>query len=232
MYWFQETLFHNGGEEWLGGYYEKLTNVILRAVERDLQDTHYLEKFKAFSERKALFEKVRYFTEKDDMRVINHGDSWAANFMFDATGALVKAIDFQITRNASLMLDLSTVIFACTTDEHRNNVGGVKGILHIYHDEICNTMTALGVAEPHVAEIPFERIHTMWRELGAFGLGNSIELVPLSMQEKDDFSDMDDAKGEEASTLEDMSHFAEITAPEKIKRLVDMIKLAVDDGLI
>lgn len=201
-------------------------------MERELQDTHYLEKFKAFSETKALFEKVRMFTMKDELRVICHGDSWTANFMFDTTGALVKAIDFQITRHSSLMLDLSTVIFACTTDEHRNNVGGVKGILRIYHDEICKSMTALGVAEPHVAEISFERIHTMWRELGAFGLGNSIELVPLSMQEKDDFADMDNAKGEEASTLEDMNTFTEITAPEKVKRLVDMIKLAVDDGLI
>jgi hypothetical protein len=152
--------------------------------------------------------------------------------MFDKTGALAKAIDFQIYRNASLMLDLSTVIFACTTDEHRNNIGGVKGILHIYHDEICKIMAALGVAEPHIAEISFERLQSMWKELGAFGLGSAIELVPISMQDKDDVADMDNVAGEEASTLEDLTSFKEITAPEQVKRLVDMIKLAVDEGLI
>ncbi|XP_059472048.1 uncharacterized protein LOC132194648 [Neocloeon triangulifer] len=226
----KEGVYNENGDDWIGNYMENLGQLIERAVQPELGDTHYLERFKKFSERKHMFALMQEYVAADELRVVNHGDSWAANFMFDKTGAIAKAIDFQITRHSSLMMDVSTVIFACTTDEHRNNLGGVKGILRIYHDEVLKVFEALNVDFPE--DFSMERLLKLWPKLGAFGLSLSIELVPVSMQDQDEVKDLDDTGEKEASTLEDMTHFEEITKPEQVKRLVDMIKLAVDDGVI
>ncbi|CAB3360780.1 Hypothetical predicted protein [Cloeon dipterum] len=225
-----ESLFNENGEAWLGNYWENLAHLVARAVEPELADTHYLERFKKFSERKHLFAVMQEYVAVDELRIINHGDSWATNFMFDATGAIAKAIDFQITRFASLMTDLSTIIFACTTEEHRNNIGGVRGILRIYHEEVLTVFEALDIDFPE--EFSYDRLQRLWVKLGGFGLALSIELVPISMQDKDEVKDLDNIEETEATTLEEMTHFEEITKPEQVKRLVDMIKLAVDHGCI
>jgi hypothetical protein len=224
-----ETLFHRTDGLWTDRYLAMIVKYFKSAVKSELENTKYLEQFEKFTKPEIFFPKIFYTVEtRDSKSVINHGDIWVTNFMFKDLAA--KAIDFQLVRYGSLVLDLSTLIFSCTDLEQRNKLGGIEGILALYQRELNCVVTSLGA--PEEAGMSMEELLTAWRQFGAHGFGYSIELVQVSLIEDTDIEDLDRFDDDQTLTLADILSFTEIKTTEGRKRLVNLLKCAVDEGLI
>ncbi|XP_059486948.1 uncharacterized protein LOC132203299 [Neocloeon triangulifer] len=203
-------------------YMFKIYNVWLRAVQDELEGTDVLEKLKAFGKNEhVLFEKICNSVQALTPSVINHGDAWSTNFLF--SGDKPMMIDFQMARYCSPMADLSTFIFACTTEEQRNSAGGMDEILDNYYEVLCDSVNKLGVAK---CPLTREQLQEHWRVNGLNGFAAALELVPFSMVESEDVQDIDRMEGEEPVDLVELTQFKDITDPAGKKRLVDLTRLA------
>lgn len=224
-----ENLFNRERVMWTERYIAMLAKYFTLAVEDELKNTKYVEKLKEFTTPENFYKSIYFTVEtKEKKSVINHGDTWITNFMFK--DAVIKMIDFQLIRYGSPVLDLSTVIFACTNAEAREKLGGASGILALYQGELNRTVSLLRA--PVEAGLTLEELSTMWRKFGAHGFGFTLELVQLSLIDAEEVGDLDRFEGEEAVTLADITPFTEIKSQEGKKRLADILKLAVDEGII
>lgn len=77
--------------------------------------------------------------------VICAGDCWAPNFLVRDIGQNQKEallLDFQLARTASLVTDLSFLIYSCTLKPFREQ--HFDDILKMYHSLLSNAIKALG----------------------------------------------------------------------------------------
>ncbi|XP_065349049.1 uncharacterized protein LOC135945348 [Cloeon dipterum] len=219
-----EPWFAREFSSFYAGYLYKLFGLWHRAVHDQLKGTHYLSRF----ERLGANQKVFFDNLCDSLRllqpaVINHGDAWSTNFMFK--GHQVMMIDFQLVRYCSAMTDLSMFIFNCTTEEQRAAAGGTEAILKEYYQVLCGAVAQLGLPE---CPLSWQQLMEQWCVNGLLGFGGCLELVPLSLVESEDVQDLDRVEGNEPIPLDELTQFSELTKPEHKKRLVDLIRLAVD----
>lgn len=67
-------------------------------------------------------------------RVILHGDTWPNNFMFDSEdSSKCLVLDFQVTRYANRMFDITQLVYCSTTPAIR--IKEEVGVIEAYHDE-------------------------------------------------------------------------------------------------
>jgi hypothetical protein len=127
------------------------------------------------------------------------------------------------------MIDISVLVFNCLTSQQRADIGGVSEILATYHRELTLALAELDASH---SGISLAQLHEHWRTAGVVGFCYALELVPLSMVEQSDVVDLDRVEGEDAILLEDLFKFKDITDPQGKSRLVDLVKLVVDEGMI
>jgi hypothetical protein len=229
----KEPYFSPDQEKRIGQYSYNLARLYYRAVEDELKNTEYLIKYENFIKNKEiLYKNQMKLVEIKEPAVLTHSDIWLTNVMYKNINneIHIKIIDHQMTRYGSPIIDISSLVFNCLTSQQRNNMGGVTNILQIYHTELENAMKQLGA--PQNAIISLQELFEHWKSVGAIGFVYAMELVPLSLVECDQVQDLDRVEGENAIPLEDLTQFSDITDIQGKKRLVDLLKLAVDEGMI
>lgn len=157
------------------------------------------------TEEKALMAKLKgvvidhylHCVNTDKMEqyaVIGHGDCWIHNAMFTHEGndptkkpLDIRIIDWQMSRYASPVLDLSYFLSICTDDklraEHYNE------LLEIYYESLCKYLKQLG-GDPE-RQYPREIYEKQWREYGRFGLLMGFMSVPMVCTPTEELPDME-----------------------------------------
>lgn len=77
--------------------------------------------------------------------MISAGDCWAPNFLIRDIGQNQKEalmLDFQLARCSSPVLDLSLLVYCCTSKPFRDQY--FDDILKIYHTELSSAIKSLG----------------------------------------------------------------------------------------
>ncbi|XP_063932766.1 uncharacterized protein LOC135144644 isoform X2 [Zophobas morio] len=101
------------------------------------------------------------------LKVILHGDCWNNNFMFlHKTGEekiplKVAFLDWQVSRFASPIVDLSYFLFACLSKE---DLEELDVILVLYHTTFVNHLVQLGIEKPDTL-YPFDQFLGEWNHL-------------------------------------------------------------------
>lgn len=95
----------------------------------------------------ALFDKCTELCKRTDAptSVVIEGDCWAPNFLIrDIRQSQKQALmlDFQLSRCASPIIDLSFLIYACTLKSFRDQY--FDELLKMYHSELSNAIKLLG----------------------------------------------------------------------------------------
>lgn len=124
-----ELYYHHRLWGWYERFWKRISGLAIDAVEKEYPDSIYVEKIKKFAVPERYMDMVAAATGTGENGVISHGDSWTNNFLYkyvDGRPADAKIIDFQLTRCASPVLDISFMIYACTSQDLREK----------YYDEL------------------------------------------------------------------------------------------------
>lgn len=162
---------------------------------------------------------------------ITHGDTWTNNLLFKHSKAGVPErtclLDFQLTRYSSPVLDIVYLVYCCTCREMRDQ--HLDGLLREYHDMLAAHLKALG---SDVRDLyPWETFQTQLRERAQFGLGMALMTVPMFLADAEELPDLD-AQFESGKEMTDMFEFESKSAPERNKRLSDILQEMIDRGLL
>jgi thiamine kinase-like enzyme len=164
-------------------------------------DEKIVSKWRSFKDQ---IETVVGTTYLEAFKVIIHGDCWNNNFMHKFENENTKAplkvamLDWQVSRYASPISDLSYFLFACISKEDIENL---DDILSTYHSTFTNYLRDLGVEDPNVL-YPFHQFLDDWKLYCKFGILMSSLLMKVCSTEKDEVVDIT----ESAESGKDFSH--------------------------
>nr|CAI5850183.1 unnamed protein product [Callosobruchus analis] len=136
--------------------------------------------------------------EKNEEKVINHGDCWNNNFMFKYKDAnkdcpsSVMILDWQISTLRSPAFDLAYFLYATST----NYPGRFLDLLKEYHNHLTDFLVQLGSC-PDL--LTFESLLKHWKKWSYYG----VTFVPFVLR----FSYVDDAVLPDFSTSTDQDDF-------------------------
>ncbi|EFA06720.1 hypothetical protein TcasGA2_TC009651 [Tribolium castaneum] len=124
----------------------------------------------------------------EGFKVITHGDCWNNNFLFfydeNDNPIKVSIIDWQISRLASPILDLSHFIFSCTSE---NDLDDLTKILEHYHKCFTSFLAQLGSSE---SLYPKNQFFDDWANLSKFGIMFSSIVMKVCTAEKEEAPDL------------------------------------------
>lgn len=123
--------------------------------------------------------------------VVNHGDCWTNNYLFQYTKSGVPKnivlIDWQISRYCSPVVDLVYFIFICT--DHKMRVKHYDELLSIYHHSLKELLDHLG--GDTVTQFPFTALLRHLKKYGKFGVLVATFVLPMLQTKNDELMDMD-----------------------------------------
>lgn len=186
-----ETYYAPEYETWYAGFWEKLCACAIDAVKKEFPGTIYENKIKEFAQHKTFQLMCNATNDNTAVRVISHGDSWTPNFLFnvneDETSIKTKILDFQLARSASPVLDVSFFIYTTTSEKLRQDhyTNGLK----YYHSIFSKQVSEMGCDPQKVYS--FETFMSEVKKYSYFGLGFSLESIPVIVLEPDDAFQMD-----------------------------------------
>ncbi|KAK5643701.1 hypothetical protein RI129_007546 [Pyrocoelia pectoralis] len=224
-----ETYFCEKYRNWYSNFQtNNLFPVLCDAIKQQLPES-YLKRFKEVTKDDFFGKLITSCEKRGPLAVITHGDAWAPNFLWKyENDNLIDAIviDFQLARYASLGLDITFFLYACTEQSLRLKYWDV--LIEDYHKTFTSTLKELG-SNPELLTL-----HDLKEEIkssGLFGVGMSMEALAMSLLGDDDVADLEGIEGEEVS-LESVWILPLFKDVKKQQRLANMIKHAVDNNFI
>ncbi|KAF5285490.1 hypothetical protein FQR65_LT13235 [Abscondita terminalis] len=220
---------------WLRDWYCNFQNnnllpVAYDAVAKQLPDI-YLERLKNCTCNDFYGKLVDYTAVKGRLAVVTHGDAWAPNFLFkyDENDILQDAvmIDFQMSRYASLALDLTFFLYSCTEESLRIKFWDT--LIEDYHKTFISTLEKLG-SSPEL--LTLDDLRSEIKTCALFGVGMSLEAVPMAMLEDGEVANLNDISDTEHVSLEKVLIVRPFKSEKKRQRIADIIKHAVDNDFI
>ncbi|XP_008195690.1 uncharacterized protein LOC103313645 [Tribolium castaneum] len=127
----------------------------------------------------------------DPYAIILHGDCWNNNFMFkykdDEKMQLSEVcfLDFQLSRLASPVYDLSYFLFCCLSEKEAENF---DEIIDVYYESFCSFVKKLGSDPDKV--FPYEELLNQWKKFSLFGLVMMPNILRACVQDKDEVKDL------------------------------------------
>lgn len=123
---------------------ERLVRIAKNALAMEYPGSEAEKKYNSYKFGE-LYEKAAEFCNRKyhETSVVIQGDCWVPNFMTrKTTENEALMLDFQLARCASPVLDISTLIYACTDKIVWKTQ--FDELLKFYHDELCKTIRLLG----------------------------------------------------------------------------------------
>ncbi|XP_014483034.1 PREDICTED: uncharacterized protein LOC106748726 [Dinoponera quadriceps] len=225
-----------GKDYWDGfkNYHKNLLDVARHALNSEYPGSEAERCFNSYRFG-ALYDKCAELCGRKNAptSVVCEGDCWPPNFLVrDVGGAGLKEalmLDFQISRCASPVTDLSFLIYSCTDKTFRDQ--HFDDMLKIYHSELSDGVKSLGSDPERV--YPWNLFLKEVKEQFFFGLFASLEIIPLSLLEVSPSIDLDDKfLDDEDVDLSEAVKFFNIETASGRRRLADMIVHAVDCGFL
>jgi len=227
----QEVYFAEKYREWYAKFQANVKNVAKDAVRKELSQI-YVDKLNNVFDNDLYGEMCKSCCERGPLAVFTHGDPWIPNFLlqYDETHSHLEdvvIIDFQLTRCCSLSLDILFFIYTCTDssflDEHFDE------IIECYQKTFAAFLRELGSKEDLLT---LDILKADLKKHGAFGIGIGTEAIIISVLEDDEISDFDEIEGEEAVPLDTVWLVKNLTSKDKRQRVANIVKHAVDAGII
>lgn len=226
----EEQYYHERLWGWYQRFWARLCRVAIDAVEKEYPNSIYLEKLKSFAVP-ATFERACKAVKDTENGVISHGDSWTNNFLYKYVNGRIpsdaKMIDFQLTRCASPVLDISFFIYACTMKPLRDS--HYEYLLKYYYELLAKQIRELG-SEPETL-YSWNTFMEEVKNYSFFGLAFSFESIPFIILDPEDAFNME-MKGDKKLNIEEVWPVPPIKTKEGRLREADNIVHAVDNGYI
>lgn len=170
--------------------------------------------------------------------MISHGDCWIMNFLVhqandynekaESPESYLKIIDFQLVRHASLALDLSFLIYSCTSQTLREG-HYMKSMLKTYHEAVTEILSDFGIKNTDEV-ISWQDLLDEMEQFARYGCGMGIESLPMSLLESDEVSDLDEIGDQ--TKLDDVWNLKPFKEADKQQRIADIFKHAIDFNYI
>lgn len=146
----EETYYAHRLRPWYNDFINVQIEVALDAVAKIYGGTEIEERAKKFLSDGSLYEKMIKLTHtRNRFSVIGHGDCWTPNFLIHSTkldgrdvAVKAKMIDFQLSRFASPVIDISFFIYSCTTEELRAQY--YDDLIQTYHTSLTELIKDFG----------------------------------------------------------------------------------------
>jgi thiamine kinase-like enzyme len=193
-------------------------------------DENILSKWRSFKDQ---IETVVGTTYSEGFKVIIHGDCWNNNFMHKFENETTKEplkvamLDWQVSRYASPIADLSYFLFTCISKEDIENL---DEILSTYYSSFTNYLRNLGVEDPDVL-YPFHQFLDEWKLYCKYGILMSSFLMKICSTEKDEVVDITESVDSGKDFFDTFSGGIRNTELYK-KRMRHIIEYAVKHDLI
>ncbi|KAF4533014.1 hypothetical protein B566_EDAN000705 [Ephemera danica] len=175
----QETVFCKAEEKYAKTE-EACENALLMLMRR-YPESEYVDVLKEFT-RNFFVNMTKLVSSDSRLRVINHGNCWANNLMFQydelqGRPVHVRWFDFQLSRYASAACDLSYFIYNCTTQTTRDEQW--EELMTAYLAEFNETLALVHLP---LSQISRGQLDEEMANFAAFGVGMAILLQqPLAV---------------------------------------------------
>lgn len=184
-----ETYYDDILWDWYEKFWERLCYVAIDAVEKEFPGSIYLDKIKEFAVPERYKDMIKA-AKTYETGVISHGDCWTNNFLYkyvDNKPVDAKLIDFQLSRCASPILDISFFIYACTTQELR--LKHYDELMEYYYSVLSKQIKEMGSDPGKVYS--YELFMDEVKKYSFFGLAFSFESTPFIVLAPEDAVNME-----------------------------------------
>lgn len=225
-----ETYYHERLWDWYSKFWDRLRFIAIDAVEKEYPNSIYSEKVKEFAVPEIYKKMVDAATNTLDTGVISHGDCWTNNFLYKYVNSRpvdAKIIDFQLTRCASPVLDVSFFVYACTTRELRDK--HYDELIDYYYDVLSQEIRSLGSDPDKI--YPKSLFMEEIKKYSYFGLGFSFESTPFIVLAPEDAVSME-MESEEKLNIDDFWQVKPFKTKETRLREANNVVHCVDRGYI
>jgi len=219
------------------GMQEVMLNISIVVLSKISSAAPYVERLKNLQGNVNRIVKASYADSESPIKTICHGDSWLNNFMYryeskDGKDVPVdiKILDWQISRYNCPINDLVFMIYSGTTSALRKK--SIDDILKIYHQTFVQTLKSLN----QTADITFEQIKELFQKRAKLGLAF---WLPLTMQMAIPAEKRPNgaelfmlANASEEMMKTHKSFQVDHYPPDAIDKLIDMVKDAIEYGII
>ncbi|XP_068624247.1 uncharacterized protein [Battus philenor] len=214
---------------WYSRFWHRISNIAIDAVEKEYPDSIYVEKIKQF----AVPERYKYMIKAVNDKtngVMSHGDSWTNNFLYKYQNNRpidAKIIDFQLTRCASPVLDLTFFIYACTSQEMR--LQHYNDLLKYYYEVLARQIRDMDSDPDKI--YPWDVFMDEIKKYSYFGLAFSFESTPFIVLAPEDAVNME-MEGNEKLNIDDFWQVKPFKTKEGRLREANNVVHCVDNGYI
>jgi thiamine kinase-like enzyme len=124
------------------------------------------------------------------LKVITHGDCWNNNFMFHIDNETnlpsnVLILDWQLSKLASPIHDLSYFLFACISEE---DLKDLDAVLQTYYESFSNHLIKMG-SDPEEL-YPLNQFLIEWKKYSNYGILFASLIAKMLSLNKDDLPDL------------------------------------------
>ncbi|XP_045455065.1 uncharacterized protein LOC123664586 [Melitaea cinxia] len=224
-----ETYYDPRLSDWYGRFWNRISGIAIDAVEKEYPDSIYVEKIKEFAVPERYEDMIRAVRDKTN-GVISHGDSWTNNFLYkyqDGQPIDAKIIDFQLTRCASPVLDVSFVFYGCTDKEMRSNC--YDELIKYYYEVLSEQVRELGSDPDKVYS--FDTYMQEIKKYSYFGLAFSFESTPFIILAPEDAISME-IEGDTKKNIDDFWQIKPFKTKAGRQREANNIVHCIDKGYI
>ncbi|XP_030040535.2 uncharacterized protein LOC115455887 [Manduca sexta] len=225
-----ETYYHDRLWNWYSRFWKRICGIAIDAVEKEYPNSIYVERLKKFAVPERYQDMIDAATKTTATAVISHGDSWTNNFLYkyeDSRPVDAKIIDFQLSRCASPVLDLTFAIYACTSQDLRLKY--YEELLKYYHDVLSKEIRDMG-SDPEKI-YPWSLFMDEIQKYSYFGLAFSFESTPFIVLDPEDAVNME-MEGDEKLNIEDVWQIGPFKTKEGRLREANNVVFCVDRGYI
>jgi len=161
------------------------------------------------------------------INVILLGDCWCNNFLFkyEADGKTpkeIKFLDFQLTKCASRVIDISYFLHTSVQNEILNT--REDELLKIYLDEFTSYGKRLGLPADDPA-FSWSKFQDEIGDFRFFGLVMGVMIAPIIFAPKDKAFDMDQLKSDSLEEFEKADFFGKTSTDTSTQRIANLLRV-------